>query len=209
MPTFLSFTTQVKNADNVCRRYLVWSVPRVYGLTRLLYYFLLNFTISILASTMAVTLDKNTFFIYNKRYNHAKIAQWGKGHGDVGTYEQTLNPDQLWFLEQSSRYPGYYYIKNAEYTGYRLAKFGRGDGDTIVYDGQYYDDQLWRFQKRGNYYYIYNKVYSNARLAKWGKGDGEFGTYSGRYYDDQLWKLVPRFGPAHVREHEVLNFDNR
>lgn len=135
----------------------------------------------------------NTFFIYNKEYYHAKLAQWGTGGRDVGTYEQWVNPDQLWYLEESSRYPGYYYIRNAEYVRYRLAKWGEGDSQVGVYNGQYHNDQLWRFQQEGSYYRIYNKEYPSAKIAKWGKADGAWGTYDGNNYDDQLWKLVPRY----------------
>ena len=104
-------------------------------------------------------LNGNTFLIYNKVYEHAKLAQWGTSGRDCGTYEQRINPDQLWILEESSSKPGYYYIKNAEYEGYRLAKWGKGDGQAGVYNGQYYDDQLWRFQPVGDYYRIFNKEY--------------------------------------------------
>ena len=156
----------------------------------------------------SVKLDRNTFFIFNKVYNRAKIAQWGTRGRDVGTYEQGTYADQLWYLEQSSRYPGYYYIRNAYRQGYRLAKWGRGDSAMGVYNGQYYDDQLWRFQREGAYYRIYNKVYSSAKIAKWGKSDGAFGTYAGRNYNDQLWKLVPRF-EAKGREKQEYCFDNR
>ena len=111
-------------------------------------------------------LNGNTFFIYNKKYEHAKLAQWGTGGRDVGTYEQAINPDQLWLLEENSSKPGYYYIKNAKHEGYRLAKWGSGDGQTGVYNGQYHYDQLWRFQKEGDliYYRIYNRKYSSANL---------------------------------------------
>ena len=43
-------------------------------------------------------LNGNTFFIYNKKYEHAKLAQWGTGGRDVGTYEQAIHADQLWLL---------------------------------------------------------------------------------------------------------------
>ena len=156
----------------------------------------------------AMTLDGNTFFIYNKVYEHAKIAQWGTSGRDVGTYEQKVCPDQLWLIEESSKYPGYYYIKNAKHDGYRLAKWGSGDRKAGVYNGQYNEDQLWRFQQEGDYYRIYNKKYSSAKIAKWGKGDGDWGTYDGKDYDDQLWKLVPRFS-ARAGEHEIWSIDNR
>ena len=153
-------------------------------------------------------LDRNTFLIYNKVYEHAKLAQWGTGGRDVGTYEQHINADQLWLLEQSSKYPGYYYINNVKHEGYRLAKWDNGDEDVGVYSGQYYEDQLWRFEREGDYYRIYNKKYPSAKIAKWGKGDGDWGTYAGADCNDQLWKLVPRF-KAKASEHEIWSCDNR
>lgn len=152
-------------------------------------------------------LNGNTFLIYNKVYEHAKLAQWGTGGRDVGTYEQHIYPDQLSILEESST-SGYYYIKNAVHDGYRLAKWGDGDRKAGVYNGQYYEDQLWRFQQEGDYYRIYNKKYSSAKIAKWGKGDGDWETYAGPNYDDQLWKLVPRF-KARAREQVIWSCDNR
>ena len=41
----------------------------------------------------------NFFFIMNKAYKHAKLAQWGTADRDIGTYEQ-------------KEHPGYYYICN-------------------------------------------------------------------------------------------------
>ena len=158
--------------------------------------------------TKIMAFDGTTVFIYNKKYEHAKIAQWGTNGRDVGTYEQRIHPDQLWLLEQSPRHTGYYYIKNAKHDGYRLAKWGKGDGQTGVYNGQYHDDQLWRFQQEGDYYRIYNKEYSSAKIAKWGKRDGDWGSYGGPDYDDQLWKLVPRF-EARAQEKEIWFIDNR
>ena len=154
-------------------------------------------------------LNGNTFFIYNKKYEHAKLAQWGTSSRDVGTHEQAIYPNQLWLLNESESNPGYYYIKNAEHNGYRLAKWASGDQKTGVYNGQYYDDQLWRFQKEGEYYRIYNKKYSSAKITKWGKEDSKWGTYDGPNYDDQLWKLVPRF-EATAQECPIFDLiDNR
>ena len=103
------------------------------------------------------------------------------GGRDVGTHEEGIHSDQLWFLEESSE-SRYYFIKNAYHQGYRLAKWGNGDQEAGVFNGQYHDDQLWRFQKEG-YYHIYNKIYPSAKIAKWGRVDSNF--------DDQLWKMVP------------------
>ena len=46
---------------------------------------------------------------------------------------------QLWLIEESPKYAGYYYYKNAKHEGYRLAKWGPGDQKTDVYNGQYYE----------------------------------------------------------------------
>ena len=154
-----------------------------------------------------MALNGNTFFIFNKKYEHAKIAQWGTGGREVGTFEQAVYPDQLWILEESSQ-AGYYYIKNAYHEGYRLAKWGKGDQEFGVYNGQYFEDQLWRFQKEGDYYRIYNKRYPSSRITKTGKGDRDFVTYDGPNYEDQLWKLVPRFD-VKGREYEIWSVDNR
>ena len=101
------------------------------------------------------------------------------------TYENFVYPDQIWMLEESSKYPGYY-IYNAEHAGYRLAKWAQRDGAVTVYNGQYHDDQLWRLQKEGNYYRIYNKKYRSPKLAKWGKEDYKVIIYDGRNNDDQI-----------------------
>lgn len=163
----------------------------------------------ILSLTEGMQLDKNTVFIYNRKYSHAKLAQWTTDSGrKVCTYEQRINPDQLWCLEESTDYEGYYYVNNAAHQGYRLAKWGSGDEEVGAFNGQYFDDQLWKFQKEGDYYRIYNKKYSNAKLAKWGKDDGAWGTYAGPDYDDQLWRVVPRF-EARAAQTEIWSIDNR
>ena len=154
-----------------------------------------------------MALNGNTFFIFNKVYEQAKITQTGTNYRDIGTHEQTVNANQLWILEESSQC-GYYYIKNAFYQGYRLAKYGKSDREFSVFGGQFFEDQLWKFQKEGDYYRIYNKVYPTAKLAKPDKGDADFVTYDGPLYDDQLWKLVPRFD-VRGREHEIWSIDNR
>ena len=153
-------------------------------------------------------LDGNTFFIYNKKYEHAKLAQWGTERRNVGTYEQGIYPDQLWYLKESTNHPGYFYIENVFHGGYRLAKWGKGDRDVGVYNGPYFDDQLWKFEPKGDYYRIYSKHYPHAKITKWGKGNGDWGTFAGSDHDDQLWKLVPRF-MAEARKEPLWSVDNR
>ena len=43
-------------------------------------------------------LNGNTCFIFNKKYEHAKLAQWGTGGRDIGTYEQAIHADKVWLL---------------------------------------------------------------------------------------------------------------
>ena len=147
-------------------------------------------------------LDENSFFIYNKRYSKARLAQ---KVDRVITHEGLVFPDQIWMLEESDRNPGYYYINNAYYEGYRLTDLR---GEIITYNGQYFEDQLWRLQKEGDYYRIYNKFYSQSRLTKIGKDDNQIAMFDGGNYEDQLWKLVPRF-TATAREYVIWSIDNR
>ena len=73
------------------------------------------------------SFDGAIFFIINKAYKHAKLAQWGTGGRDIGTYEQRVYPDQLWRLEAEPEHPGYYYICNVQNDGYRIGKWGGDD----------------------------------------------------------------------------------
>ena len=95
--------------------------------------------------------DGAIFFIINKAYRHAKLAQWGTGGRDIGTYEQRVYPDQLWRLEAEPQHPGYYYICNVQNNGYRIAKWGKDDQAVGNYNVQYFDDQLWKFEKYGDF----------------------------------------------------------
>lgn len=151
-----------------------------------------------------VQLNKNSFFIYNKFYERARLTQHNT---QLMTYENMVYPDQLWMLEESTRHRGYYYIKNVLHQGYRLAKYGWGSTQVTVYNGYYYDDQLWRFQREGDYYRIYNKQYPTAKLTKYGKYNTLVSTYTGPNYDDQLWKLVPRFS-ASASEKIIWSINN-
>lgn len=147
------------------------------------------------SSSYCEPIKEGVYFIRNRKYPHARLAQWGYSSRSVGTYENWINKDQLWVIKES-RYSSYCgrTISNLEHTGYRLAKWSRGDRDTGVYNGQYYSDQTWLFYPSSNgYYYISNYKYKNCRLGKWGKSDGDFGSYCGGYYNDQEWELIPRF----------------
>lgn len=152
-----------------------------------------------------VQLDKNSFFIYNKRYPRARLAQT---IDTLLTYEGLMYADQIWMLEESTQHSGYYYINNARYEGYRLA-ISSSTKELITYnDPYYYEDQLWRFQKEGDYCRIYNKRFPQYKIAKDGKASDKLLAYKGPDYEDQLWKLVPRF-KATAREHVIWSIDNR
>lgn len=153
---------------------------------------------------MSIT-NNNTYIIYNKKYDHAKIALPLKE--DVCTYEPQVCADQFWMLEESESHSGYYYIKNADRMPFRLAQLN-DHGDLTCYDGQYNDDQLWRFEQDGDYYRIYNYKYSSYKIAKPGKKGSDFCGYDGPNYEDQLWKLVPRY-EVRRRELEIWSIDNR
>ena len=96
------------------------------------------------------------FFIINKAYKHAKLAQWGTGDRDIGIDEQKVHPDQLWTLEAEPEHPGYYYICNVQNNEYRIGKWGGDDQAVSNYNGQYLGDQLWKFEKYGDFYRIFN-----------------------------------------------------
>ena len=100
--------------------------------------------------------DAEFFFIMNKAYKHAKLAQWGTADRDIGTHEQ-------------KEHPGYYSICNVKNNGYRIGKWGGDDQTVGNYSGQYFDEQLWKFEKYGDFYRIFNYKYEDAKIAKWGK----------------------------------------
>ena len=153
-------------------------------------------------------LDGAIFYIINKVYSHARLAQLGTGRRDIGTYEQKVYPDQLWRLQAEPKLPGYYYICNVDHDGYGIEKWGGGDKEVGNYNGQYFEDQLWKFEKSGQFYRIFNYKYKDAKMAKFGKGDRDWGTYSGDNYDDQLWKLAPLLEGS-LGKTFVWSIDNR
>jgi len=158
-----------------------------------------------------VILDKNMVFISNKKYPHARLAQWGKGGRQIGTYELDVYTDQLWTLDASKKHSGYFYIKNVRFKGYRIAKWGRGRKQVGVYRGHYWNDQLWKFEHvGGGFYRIKNKSYPGAKMTKFGKSDGNWGTYTGpAVYDDQHWKVTPRFESSGLLWDTIWQIDNR
>jgi len=154
----------------------------------------------------SLVLDNNQFLIYNKVYHKARLAQWGTGGNDAGTYEHALYPDQLWTLEPHPSKKGCYYIVNEVHSQHRIANWQH---NFIVYSGPHYNDQLFRFVSNGDgFYYIYSCHYTNDRIAKYGVGNGKMAMYGGPKYPDQLWRLVPRF-KANFFTDQVFHFDNR
>ena len=71
----------------------------------------------------------------------------------MGTYELSVDADQLWQLEAHPDYPGYYYIKNCHYDGYRIGKSNTLNTALGVWSGKYDIDQLWKFVHEGDGYY--------------------------------------------------------
>ena len=157
----------------------------------------------------SLTLDNNQFLIYNKVYHNARLAQWGKGKRDVGTYGFTLYPDQLWTLEPHPTQEGCYYIVNEVHSQHRIAN---SKHKFIVYSGPHYDDQLFKFVPSGDndgFYYIYSCFYTNDRITKYGIKDRQLSMYDGpMHQDQQLWRLVPRFKATFFTD-EIYHYDNR
>ena len=50
------------------------------------------------------------FYIVNAYYDGTRLAKWGWGDKETGTYDNQLFPDQLWSLTQTS--PGVFKICN-------------------------------------------------------------------------------------------------
>merc|ERR1711988_376891 len=155
------------------------------------------------SSKMRAKIKEGAYFIVNKHYPYARLAQWGEDKRECGTYEIEVFPDQLWKIEESEKVSNGYHIKNLHHPNFRLTKFKKGDKDVGVYNGQYHADQVWTFKKEGEYYRIINHYWKGHKLAKFGKDDDEWGTYSGNDYDDQLWKLVPRY-KLHAEERMIF-----
>ena len=101
-------------------------------------------------------LDGNTFLIFSKIYNQARITMWGTGGRDMGTYDKDIYSDQFWQLKSDENHPGYFYIKNVRHSGYRIAKWGKEGSKVGCYNGDYYDDQLWNFENVDGKYFILN-----------------------------------------------------
>merc|ERR1712048_1048283 len=125
---------------------------------------------------MPQKIKEGAYFLVNKHYPYARLAQWGTGKWEVGTYEIDVHLDQLWKIEESETVACGYYIKNLAHETYRLTQFkgskwDQKRDDVGNYAGQYYADQIWKFKKEGEYYRIYNHEHKNNKLTKWGKDD--------------------------------------
>merc|ERR1712241_774521 len=116
-----------------------------------------------------IIFDNNMFFIYNRVYHNARLAQWGTNEIDIGTHEHGIYEDQLWLLKPHPRKKGCYYMANGVHQNYRIVD--HRDRNLIVFSGNHYDDQLFRFEPVGKYYYIKSCLYKNDRLAKFGHGN--------------------------------------
>lgn len=163
--------------------------------------------IGTLAVSTGVVLDGNTFFIYNKQYYFQKLAQWGTGGRNVGTYQKAAI-DQLWTLKADPKNKGCYYIKNVKYKGYLIGQWGDYDQGVGVFKGKRADDQMWKFEKKGKYYKIRSCKYKNRVFSKWGSGNGDWGTYKDVNAKNQFWLLKPRFN-ATVSQSQIWGVDNR
>ena len=151
-------------------------------------------------------LGHNQYLIFNKSYHRARLAQWGPGHTDVGTYEHGLNPNQLWTLESHPHRPGSYHVINERNPQHRLTNHKH---NFIVYNGPHFPDQLFKFvSKDDGYYFIQSAHYPEDWLTKHGVENSQVSFREFNGGDDQLWRLVPRF-QARVYDREVFHFDNR
>jgi len=151
-------------------------------------------------------LDNQQFLIYNKKYHRARLAQWGRNHRNVGTYQHGLKFGQLWTLKPSHSKKGFYYIHNYKWSRYRLADYRRR---LITYPRSFFDDQLFKFVPNGNgYYHIFNYKYPTHRLRKWGPQAWKTSFTSRAGGSEQLWKLVPRFKPT-LHANVIFALDNR
>jgi len=136
--------------------------------------------------------------IYNKKYPTARLAMFGTGRLDIGTYTGKIYDDQKWYLDSAHATKGgwdCYYIENKYRKRYRIADSRRF---LVVYNGAYYQDQTFSFQPQKvggeTYYTIQNCRYDNDRLIKTGAGDRDITVGRMRRGDSrddkELWKLV-------------------
>jgi len=154
----------------------------------------------------SLDLDNQQFLIYNKKYHRARIAQWGRRHRNVGTYQHGLRFGQLWTMKSDPNKKGCYYIHNYKYSRYRLADYR---GKLLTYPKSYFDDQLFKFVPNGKgYYRIFSCYYPTHRLRKWGAQDYKTSFSRRAGGSEQLWKLVPRY-TATLYSKVVFKLDNR
>jgi hypothetical protein len=145
-------------------------------------------------------LDNKKFLIYNSVYRDAKIAMFGKGEHLVGTYDEEINPDQVWKLVPSGKkdfkYGDCHYIVNTYYPEWRIADL---DHKFRVQKGPYKDYQLFYFNTPGWMedmkeltYEIESCHYFHERMGKWGSGDYDVNMWDGAGANDQYWRLIPQ-----------------
>ena len=91
--------------------------------------------------------DGETFYIINKKYQYAKLTQWGFKPREMGTYSGEYVAEMLWILHTDENNPGYYFINNCDHLSY-ISKWGKADDEVGVDKGGKSDDQLWKFDKQ-------------------------------------------------------------
>jgi len=164
----------------------------------------------------------NTFFIYNKKWRHAKLAQWGGSDTSICTWEGKPKPDQLWVFRRDEIKKDYFFIENAKYEDSRLFFYGHKPKyyshyylyqDVRVTRGHHDDNQLWKLVpqrgRRGDYFKIINYTDDSLKLRKKGRGDDDLTTIGvAKDKDEELWTLKPRF-KVRSECHCIRGVDNR
>lgn len=146
-------------------------------------------------SSINALKDNGQYFIENKHFQRHRLAKWGSGERDFGTYSNSYHENQLWQLEPA----GYgsssnYYLTNVAYAGQRFGKWDSGKNFGCG-NWNYAYDQVWNiYGAGGDYYYIKNKKYSQY-IWKWGKDNGNIETGAWRRNSDSKfqWKFTPRY----------------
>jgi hypothetical protein len=93
------------------------------------------------------------FYIVNAKYHPARLAKWGWGDQDTGTFDGGKSTDQLWKIS-GDEISGFK-ICNYKYSERCLAKWGRGNGEVGSYKNA---ADRWRI----------TPLYSNPTL-KWNR----------------------------------------
>jgi hypothetical protein len=93
------------------------------------------------------------FYVVNAKYHPARLAKWGWGDQDTGTFDGGKSTDQLWKIS-GDEISGFK-ICNYKYSERCLAKWGRGNGEVGSYKNA---ADRWRI----------TPLYSNPTL-KWNR----------------------------------------